>query len=304
MRGRADPAGGSGGSVRAGGGGGGKLDASRHGVRCFGFGGESGGGRCSVFYVPNFLSGEEENRLLSQTSKIGEEEWCTAGGRRLAHFGGVPHGSGMFPEDPPRFIEGIYARIKRFGCFSGGVCPNHVLLNEYDPQCNGSIAPHKDGPLYDPTVAILSMQSPCLFEFLSEGGRGPEKVVVQSLLVMPRSLLVFRDIAYTEYWHGIRSLPGVQVTREHIPGCTPAGARADGQERVSKNSTFISQYSCSLCLFDTLHVLLPELILNSFVKVLEDPDVLPKSFPPPRLDKKLPAERLERAGLERVQHDA
>ena len=43
MRGRADPAGGSGGSVRAGGGGGGKLDASRHGVRGFGFGGKAAG---------------------------------------------------------------------------------------------------------------------------------------------------------------------------------------------------------------------------------------------------------------------
>ena len=51
---------------------------------------------------------------------------------------------------------------------SGGVCPS-TLPNEHDLHATGPLRLTRTA-LYDPTVAILSMQSPCLFEFLSEGG--------------------------------------------------------------------------------------------------------------------------------------
>ena len=201
-----------------------RLDAAKHGIKCFGFGGSAdatASGRCSVFYVPNFLSTEDEAELLAHAGSIPESLWCAAGGRRLAHFGGVPHGSGMFPEDRPAFIESVLAQLERFGCFAGigehACSPNHVLMNEYDPRCGGAIAPHKDGSLYEPNVAILSLQSPCLFEFLAAAAQEEgNKQVVQSILVMPRSLLVFRGVAYRQYWHGIRARRGVDVRAEDV----------------------------------------------------------------------------------------
>ena len=232
------------------------LSAARHGVKCFGGDDDD----ATVFYVPNFLSPGEEARLLSHTGGLPDSAWCAAGGRRLAHFGGVPHGSGMFPEERPAFIERVLGRLERFGCFAGkglgkglgkvgAPRPNHVLLNEYDPRRGGSIAPHKDGPLYEPTVAILSLQSPCLFEFLREredkkkkkkktvaaatgdaaaaADNDDDKEIIQSLLIMPRSLLVFRGAAYREYWHGIRARQAVHVRAEHVVAAgSPVGSSA------------------------------------------------------------------------------
>ncbi|CAN0496491.1 unnamed protein product, partial [Discosporangium mesarthrocarpum] len=43
--------------------------------------------------------------------------------------------------------------------FPDPLCPpNHVLLNEYSG--GQGISPHKDGPLYDGRVAILSLGRP------------------------------------------------------------------------------------------------------------------------------------------------
>jgi hypothetical protein len=49
------------------------------------------------------------------------------------------------------------------GVFPSDQPPNHILLNEYrDGQ---GIGPHKDGPLYHPMVAVLSLGSPADIHF-------------------------------------------------------------------------------------------------------------------------------------------
>ena len=163
----------------------------------------------SILYVPNFLTRQGISSLGARIDDVDDSEWCAVGGRRLVHFGGVPHGSGMYKQDLPEFIQHIFEKLVDFGCFCDIGEPNHVLLNEYDPRRNGSIALHKDGPLYEPCVAILSMGSPCVFEFWKEVQH--QKILVQSLLLMPGSLLYFYGAAYTKYWHGIRDRRGVPV---------------------------------------------------------------------------------------------
>lgn len=49
------------------------------------------------------------------------------------------------------------------GVFPASLPPNHILLNEYrDGQ---GISPHKDGPLYHPLVAVLSLGDSATIHF-------------------------------------------------------------------------------------------------------------------------------------------
>ncbi|KAK2989547.1 hypothetical protein RJ640_003142 [Escallonia rubra] len=93
---------------------------------------------------------------------------------------------------------------------------NHVLINEYLP--NQGIMPHQDGPAYFPVVAILSLGSPVVMDFTPHSSLGECRHVEDgiklderldderpfSVVLMPRSLLIFKDKAYSDYLHGIR----------------------------------------------------------------------------------------------------
>eukprot|EP00250_Pteridium_aquilinum_P002198 c12391_g1_i1 orf=272-955(-) len=88
---------------------------------------------------------------------------------------------------------------------------NHVLINEYLP--GQGIMPHQDGPVFFPVVAILSLGSPAVMEFTPHqrlldirGDSGDVPVTPHeavSVILMPGSLLVFKDTAYQDYLHGI-----------------------------------------------------------------------------------------------------
>uniref|UniRef100_A0A453E3S2 Alpha-ketoglutarate-dependent dioxygenase AlkB-like domain-containing protein n=1 Tax=Aegilops tauschii subsp. strangulata TaxID=200361 RepID=A0A453E3S2_AEGTS len=92
--------------------------------------------------------------------------------------------------------------------------------------------PHQDGPAYFPVVAIISLASPVVLDFTPHGklrelehtylqntqsdelqeSNGSYKVegtkeagpASSSLLLMPCSLLIFKDQAYTDFLHGIQ----------------------------------------------------------------------------------------------------
>ncbi|CAM8919436.1 unnamed protein product [Rhodiola kirilowii] len=88
--------------------------------------------------------------------------------------------------------------------------------------------PHQDGPAYFPVVAILSLGSPAVMDFtphskltLSDTSKDPNQDCCSeasemeackwvdnhhpfSVLLMPHSLLIFKDEAYSDYLHGIK----------------------------------------------------------------------------------------------------
>ncbi|KAJ1689299.1 hypothetical protein LUZ63_013454 [Rhynchospora breviuscula] len=82
--------------------------------------------------------------------------------------------------------------------------------------------PHQDGPAYFPVVAIISLMSPLVIDFTSHQRLrklNPDEVTTQesevicekngdpkdcSLLLMPFSLIIFKDEAYSDYLHGIQ----------------------------------------------------------------------------------------------------
>ena len=126
--------------------------------------------------------------------------WTNLRGRRLQNLGGLPKPppEGMHAEPLPPWVASVCDALVAAGVFDADAPPNHVLLNEYQP--GQGIDAHRDGPLYAPRVAILSLCSHCAFEFLRNDAA---RDAVCSLLLPPRGVLVFSDDAYHELLHTV-----------------------------------------------------------------------------------------------------
>lgn len=179
----------------------------------------------SVYYIPDFITEDEHQNLTHHIYQAPPSKWKSLKNRRLQNWGGVVHHKGLIPQHLPQWLSGITHRIyEESGLFPSEI--NHVLINEYLPT--QGIMPHQDGPAYYPVVAILSLGSPVVMDFsphvhlktsadsMSNGiisVEGPpimkpieDKEVNQtfSIILMPRSLLIFKDEAYSGYLHGIK----------------------------------------------------------------------------------------------------
>ncbi|XP_029335592.1 alpha-ketoglutarate-dependent dioxygenase alkB homolog 6 isoform X2 [Mus caroli] len=123
-----------------------------------------------IYYVPDFISKEEEEYLLRQVFNAPKPKWTQLSGRKLQNWGGLPHPRGMVPERLPPWLQRYVDKVSDLSLF-GGLPANHVLVNQYLP--GEGIMP-----------------------------RPPQRPIT-SLLVEPRSLLVLRGTAYTRLLHGI-----------------------------------------------------------------------------------------------------
>ncbi|XP_061351739.1 alkylated DNA repair protein ALKBH6 homolog [Gastrolobium bilobum] len=178
----------------------------------------------TIIYVPDFITDSDQSFLLKNIYGAPTSKWKLLKNRRLQNWGGVVHEKGLLPQTLPPWLTSLSQRI----CEESGLFPsaiNHVLINEYLP--NQGIMPHQDGPAYFPVVAILSLESPVVMDFTpharlkldpqhvtdrdSDEGAfeiGEDKWLDDhhpfSVLLMPRSLLIFKDKAYSDYLHGIK----------------------------------------------------------------------------------------------------
>lgn len=162
----------------------------------------------TVYYIPDFISEEEEAYLLKQVYSSPKPKWTQLSGRRLQNWGGLPHPKGMLVEKIPDWLQIYCEKISSLGAFSGKTA-NHVLVNEYKP--GEGIMPHEDGPLYHPTVTTISLGSHTLLDLYTPVGsmdddtlQTEESRYLFSLLVKPRSLLILQDEMYQCLLHGIR----------------------------------------------------------------------------------------------------
>lgn len=162
----------------------------------------------TVYYIPDFLSEQEETYLQQQVYKSPKPKWTQLSGRRLQNWGGLPHPKGMLAETIPDWLQTYCQKISSLGAF-GGNAANHVLVNEYKP--GEGIMPHEDGPLYHPTVTTLSLGSHTLLDFykpvgstLADAPQTEDDRFLFSLLVKPRSLLILQEQTYQRLLHGIR----------------------------------------------------------------------------------------------------
>ncbi|KAG0256397.1 Alpha-ketoglutarate-dependent dioxygenase alkB 6 [Actinomortierella ambigua] len=200
----------------------------------------------SVFYLPDFISIQEEAELLAKVLGAPRPKWVQLKNRRCS-AGGVVSPKGMVGEPVPSWLTTpLFDRLKQLNVFTANdgspYAPNHVLINEYLP--GQGIMPHLDGPAYFPTVATVSLGSHCILEFFkynkdgdpsqginemgssTKGGNKdtavedkekhssdrPRRQPDFSLLVQPRSLLVLKDQVYTGYMHGIREITEDDLT--------------------------------------------------------------------------------------------
>ncbi|XP_032246264.1 alpha-ketoglutarate-dependent dioxygenase alkB homolog 6 isoform X10 [Mirounga angustirostris] len=162
-----------------------------------------------IYYVPDFISKEEEEYLLRQVFNAPKPKWTQLSGRKLQNWGGLPHPRGMVPERLPLWLQRYVDKVSDLSLF-GGLPANHVLVNQYLP--GEGIMPHEDGPLYYPTVSTISLGSHTMLDLYeprqpkdddpAEQPRSPPRPAT-SLLLEPRSLLVLRGTAYTRLLHGI-----------------------------------------------------------------------------------------------------
>ncbi|KAH8585010.1 alpha-ketoglutarate-dependent dioxygenase alkB 6 [Cryptosporidium sp. chipmunk genotype I] len=158
----------------------------------------------TVYCIQNWITSEQEKTLLENISRSSFLN-VKLKGRQTQVWGGTVSESGIANQkDLPEWLKSISQSLVDFNIFSKETTPNHVLINQYE-QCKG-ILPHKDGPLYYPKVAIISLESDTLFDFWSPSLDIQEnKFPLFSLIVPKLSLLVFQDLCYTQLLHGISS---------------------------------------------------------------------------------------------------
>ncbi|KAL8143086.1 hypothetical protein V2J09_016118 [Rumex salicifolius] len=168
----------------------------------------------TLMYYPIFFTEAEERQLLDNVNiyQAPISKWKKLMNRKLQNWGGVVHEKGLISQDLPTWLTTITRRIyEDSGIFPAA--PNHVLINEYLPD--QGIMPHQDGPAYFPAAAILSLGSPVVMDFtphpklepcgnasehdtsIDKQGDFSKSQSSFSLLLMPRSLLIFKDLAYS-----------------------------------------------------------------------------------------------------------
>uniref|UniRef100_A0AAG5CTJ9 Fe2OG dioxygenase domain-containing protein n=1 Tax=Anopheles atroparvus TaxID=41427 RepID=A0AAG5CTJ9_ANOAO len=162
----------------------------------------------SIYYVPNFITEEEETSILQAISKTPKPRWTQLSNRRLINYGGIPHPKGMIAEDMPVWLTQYVMRINQLNIFEQGIEANHVLVNEYLP--GQGIMPHLDGPLFYPTIATISCGSHTVLEYDRQIEMGPSdntslvRESVTKVLIEPCSLLVVKEDMYHKYFHSIK----------------------------------------------------------------------------------------------------
>ncbi|XP_065084898.1 alpha-ketoglutarate-dependent dioxygenase alkB homolog 6 [Ochlerotatus camptorhynchus] len=161
----------------------------------------------SVYYIPDFITPQEESYLLSQVDKTPKPRWTQLSRRRLINYGGVPHPKGMIAEPMPSWLQSYVDKINQLnGVFEDGKKANHVLVNEY--LSGQGIMPHSVGPLFHPTITTISCGSHTVLEFhepqeSDDTAASMQRVPVTKLFIEQRSLLILKDDMYNKYLHSI-----------------------------------------------------------------------------------------------------
>ncbi|OKL60333.1 hypothetical protein UA08_04198 [Talaromyces atroroseus] len=165
----------------------------------------------NAFYIPNFITPEEEERILNKINSAPLPRWTQLSHRRLQTWPSALTKSNTLLAAPlPDWLHEpiIHPRLESLGCFADAPhqAPNHVLVNEYRP--GQGIMPHEDGPAYYPLVATVSLAGSIVLDLYEkkeqEGGIHDQDTAPSfRILQEPRSLLITTGSLYSQYLHGI-----------------------------------------------------------------------------------------------------
>ncbi|KAH8112149.1 hypothetical protein DFH11DRAFT_542025 [Phellopilus nigrolimitatus] len=151
-----------------------------------------------AYYIPDFISKEEEAYLLRQINNAPKPKWKNLANRRLQVWGGDLTPSNKLLAQPlPPFLNkypDIIGQLRATGAFSSSKngAPNHVIVNEYLP--NQGIMPHEDGPSYHPVVATISLGSHAVFHYYRYKP-APEYESEPPTVDSPQNLQIFKNSA-------------------------------------------------------------------------------------------------------------
>lgn len=173
----------------------------------------------TVFYFPDVISERDEQDILHNISM--SSNWKKLRTRRVQCWSKLPSVGlyGTSDHQPcgfPIWLESLSSNLTDMGIFDSTCKPNHVLINEY--QSDEGIMHHTDGPAYHPCVCVLSLGSSRVMTFKkrlspNEIGSDNDKELF-SICLKPRSLLVFQDLAYSDYMHGINADPNDDIIQD------------------------------------------------------------------------------------------
>uniref|UniRef100_A0A914UZJ6 Fe2OG dioxygenase domain-containing protein n=1 Tax=Plectus sambesii TaxID=2011161 RepID=A0A914UZJ6_9BILA len=173
----------------------------------------------TIHYIPNFITLEEEERLLEHIGSAPKPKWEYLSNRRLQNWGGIVGKKALIPDDNmPEWLTWCIDKIAALEfTFPVENKPNHVLINEYLP--GQGIMPHTDGPAFFPTVSTISLGSHTLLDFYKTVDENHpatlESRYVGSMLLERRSLILIKDSAYKDMMHGIAERATDTIT-EHV----------------------------------------------------------------------------------------
>ncbi|XP_044170529.1 alpha-ketoglutarate-dependent dioxygenase alkB homolog 6-like [Acropora millepora] len=200
-----------------------------------------------AFYIPDFISPDEEKYLLEQVNGAPRPKWTKLSGRRLQNWGGLPHPKGMVVEKLPSWLETYVNKVGALQVFDG-IKPNHVLVNEYKP--GQGIMPHEDGSLFYPVVSTINLGSHSFLDFYHPLKKSNSDVLYQStssledryftsVLLEPRSLFLLTGDLYHNYLHGIAERTNDVISERvaNLEYCK--SAIADTLERATRISLTI-----------------------------------------------------------------
>lgn len=168
----------------------------------------------TAFYIPDFISQEEEQAILRRIEAAPKPRWKQLTHRRLQAWPAeLVRDRLLDAKLPPWLEEPVISRLLSIRVSGDGPPthvfegsphrrPNHVLINEYPPGVG--IMPHKDGSAYWPVVCTVSLgTSLCLNLYRNKDDGALDPDVAWRILQEPRSLLITTGDLYTDYLHGI-----------------------------------------------------------------------------------------------------
>ena len=178
----------------------------------------------NIYYVPNWVSAAEEGTMLKILKGTPREAKQQLDRRLVQEYGGTMcstcNTSFVAEGNVPTWCGQISDGLLQAGVFTPSTFPNNVRIHEY--EADEGIAPHVDGPIYVPNVAILSLASSCVMSFYPRrepydnpmdhyndtfkfDGEIARQTPMCSVVLEPRSLLVFSHDVYWYHPHGIRA---------------------------------------------------------------------------------------------------
>ncbi|KAK7418806.1 hypothetical protein QQX98_003668 [Neonectria punicea] len=160
----------------------------------------------TAFYIPNFISEEEERMILAKIAAAPKPRWKQLTHRRLQTWPSDLVKNKLLEAPLPSWLESpVVSRLLSLPVqdappehiFNGSPHkrPNHVLINEYPPGIG--IMPHK----------LMSLgASLCLDIHRSKDDGALDPEPAWRILQEPRSLLITTEKLYSDYLHGIANI--------------------------------------------------------------------------------------------------